>query len=129
MTEEAAFYSHGLKKRKYNAETQRVRRIRREEKKAGDVKSPLEPQNDENLWSLEISEFGGLRATQHTVTDEVKFGYQFVGVPSSQRGGVDFCSQQNHGGYVCAASQAIFLESSGEIEQLPVMTTYSALPT
>ena len=60
MAEEVAFYPHGLKKRKYTAETQRVQRIRREEKKAGDVKSPLEPQNDESLWSLEISEFGGL---------------------------------------------------------------------
>jgi hypothetical protein len=50
------------------------------EKRECDVKSPLQTQDDENLWSLEIPEFGGLGAAQHPVADEGEFGDQFIGI-------------------------------------------------
>ena len=74
-----------------------------------------------NCENLDIPQFGGLRAAQHAVADDVKFGDQFVGIRAGQRRGIDFCGQQNHRGHVRAAFQAVFLESPGKIEHFPVM--------
>jgi hypothetical protein len=105
---------------KIHAETQRIR----SEEGRGWREPSLTQKGD-----LEISEFGGLRAAQHAVADEGKFGDQIVGIRARQCGSVDFCRQQNHRRDVCAAFQAIFLESSREIEDFPIMTANAATST
>jgi len=134
-TEELALHAYTLKIGKYNAEALRTRR---KEMKEGDVKSPLRCRcrlkastriDEKNLWGLDIPEFGGLRSTQHADVDAGILSDQFVGISASQCRGIDLGGQQDRRCNVGAAFQTIFLESSGEIEQLPVMTTNTALPT
>ncbi len=53
------------------------------------------PRDDKNLLSLDISEFGGLRSTQHADVDAGIFSDQFVGTRAGQCSGVNFSCQQD----------------------------------
>jgi hypothetical protein len=110
-TEELAFHRRATQERKDNAETpfcyiaqgkQRALRIRREEKRKGDVKLPCTEVAglrastcvaEKNWGSLDIPEFGGLRSTQHTDVDAGIFSDQFAGTSASQCRGVDLGGQ------------------------------------